>query len=144
MGMLRAPFYDPTKTYYDNLENGPFNGFADGVVLPEAEELRFEFLGQRISYPIGIPAGPLLDGKFVSAAFYYEFIRCPVSAFGNMEGGCASCSSDCEKRTGDDYEFYGNRARRTDGGRIHRGFRRGSTARIGNSSHHIRGQPFMS
>jgi len=73
MGMLRPPFYDPTKTYYDNLENGPFNGFADGVVLPEAEELRFEFLGQRIAYPIGIPAGPLLDGKFVSAAFNKGF-----------------------------------------------------------------------
>ncbi len=66
--MLQAPFYDPKKTYYDNLENGPFNGFADGVVLPESEP-RFDFLGQRIAYPLGIPAGPLLDSKYVKGAF---------------------------------------------------------------------------
>src|SRR5438876_4405312 len=67
--MLRAPFYDPTKTYYENLEKGPFNGFADGVILPVESEPRFEFLGQKINYPFGIPAGPLLDGKFVKGAF---------------------------------------------------------------------------
>src|SRR3990167_8088922 len=66
--MLLAPFYDPALSYYDNLENGPFNGFADGVVLPEGEP-RFEFLGQKIAYPLGIPAGPLLDSKYVKGAF---------------------------------------------------------------------------
>jgi dihydroorotate dehydrogenase len=67
--MLRAPFYDPTKSYGDNLEQGPFNGFADGVVLPVEDEARFEFLGHKINYPLGIPAGPLLDSKFVKGAF---------------------------------------------------------------------------
>ena len=67
--MLHAPFYDPTKTYYENLEQGPFNGFADGVVLPIEGEPRFEFLGQKSNYPLGIPAGPLLDSKFVKGAF---------------------------------------------------------------------------
>src|SRR3989344_4630887 len=66
--MLQAPFYDPTLSYYDNLEKGPFNGFVDGTVLTE-EEPRFEFLGQKIAYPLGIPAGPLLDSKFVKGAF---------------------------------------------------------------------------
>ncbi len=65
--MLRAPFFDPNKTYYENWEEGPFNDFNDGVVLPETEP-RFEFLGQKLSYPIGIPAGPLLNGKYVKAA----------------------------------------------------------------------------
>ena len=65
--MLQAPFYDPNKTYYENWEKGPFNGFADGVVLP-AGKPQFDFLGQKISYPLGIPAGPLLNGKFVKAA----------------------------------------------------------------------------
>ncbi|KKW19819.1 MAG: Dihydroorotate oxidase [Parcubacteria group bacterium GW2011_GWA2_51_10] len=65
--MLNAPFFDPNKTYHENWEEGPFNGFADGVVLP-AGEPRFDFLGQKISYPLGIPAGPLLNGKFVKAA----------------------------------------------------------------------------
>ena len=66
--MLLAPFYDPKKSYEDNLANGPFNGFVDGVVLPESEP-RFDFLGVKIAYPFGIPAGPLVGGKFVTAAF---------------------------------------------------------------------------
>lgn len=65
--MLHPPFFDPNKTYKENWEQGPFNGFADGVALP-ASKPRFEFLGQRISYPLGIPAGPLLNAKFVKAA----------------------------------------------------------------------------
>lgn len=65
--MLKAPFFDPNKTYYENWEQGPFNDFADGVVL-EAGQPRFEFLGQPLSYPLGIPAGPLLNGKYVNAA----------------------------------------------------------------------------
>lgn len=65
--MLRAPFFDPNKTYQENWEQGPFGDFADDVVLP-AEEPRYEFLGQKLSFPLGIPAGPLLNGKFVKAA----------------------------------------------------------------------------
>lgn len=67
--MRHAPFYDPAKSYYENLEHGPFGGFADDVVLPTEEEPRFEFLGHKINYPFGIPAGPLLDSKFVKGAF---------------------------------------------------------------------------
>lgn len=65
--MLHAPFFDPTKTYYQNWEEGPFGEFDDGIVVPIGEP-RFDFLGQRLSYPLGIPAGPLLNGKFVKAA----------------------------------------------------------------------------
>lgn len=65
--MLRTPFFDPNKTYAENWEQGPFGDFADGVVLEEGAP-RFEFLGQKISFPLGIPAGPLLNGKFVDAA----------------------------------------------------------------------------
>src|SRR3989338_11242080 len=65
--MLKPPFFDPNKTYTENWEEGPFAGFADGVVLPLGEP-RFDFLGEKLSYPIGIPAGPLLNAKFVKAA----------------------------------------------------------------------------
>lgn len=65
--MLRVPFYDPAKSYYENWEEGPFGDFTDGVVLPTGVP-RFDFLGQEIAYPIGIPAGPLLNGRFVKAA----------------------------------------------------------------------------
>ncbi len=65
--MLQAPFYDPRKTYYENWEQGPFNGFADGVILPVGEP-RFDYLGYKISYPLGIAAGPLVNARFVKAA----------------------------------------------------------------------------
>ncbi len=70
--MLRPPFYDPKKSYEDNLTEGPFNGFVDGVVVPE-EKPRFDFLGVKVAYPFGIPAGPLLDSKFIKGAFEKGF-----------------------------------------------------------------------
>lgn len=65
--MLRAPFYDPEKTYEENCEKGPFNGFADDMVT-EPGKPRFNFLGQKVAYLFGIPAGPLVAGRFVQAA----------------------------------------------------------------------------
>jgi dihydroorotate dehydrogenase len=70
--MLRTPFFDPQKSYYDNWEEGPFGDFADGVVLPDGEP-RFSYLGRTIGYPLGIAAGPLLNGKFVKAALEKGF-----------------------------------------------------------------------
>ena len=66
--MLRAPFFDPAKTYYENWEQGPFNDFADGKTVEGSGAPRFSFFGHSIDYPLGIPAGPLLNGKFVTAA----------------------------------------------------------------------------
>jgi len=71
--MLRAPFFDPTKSYYENWEQGPFNGFADGTVFPVEKEQRFEFLGYKLNYPLGIPAGPLLNSHFMKAAMEKGF-----------------------------------------------------------------------
>jgi dihydroorotate dehydrogenase len=70
--MIQEPFYDPTKTYYENLEHGPFGAFTDGVIV-ERGAPQFTFLGHSISYPFGIPAGPLLDSKFIKAAFEKGF-----------------------------------------------------------------------
>jgi dihydroorotate dehydrogenase len=66
------PFYDPAKTYYENLSDGPFGAFADNEIFP-TEEPRFDFVGLKIAYPFGIPAGPLLDSKFIRAAFNKGF-----------------------------------------------------------------------
>ncbi|MBV9159056.1 MAG: diguanylate cyclase, partial [Candidatus Kaiserbacteria bacterium] len=63
---------DPAKTYYENWEEGPFNGFADGIVFPTGAS-RFKYLGFDISYPLGIAAGPLLNAKFVKAALEKGF-----------------------------------------------------------------------
>lgn len=66
--MLKPPFFDPAKTYYENWEQGPFNGFADRQVVAIPPRRTFSFLGQEINYPLGIPAGPLLNGAYVKAA----------------------------------------------------------------------------
>lgn len=70
--MLRTPFFDPAKTYYQNWEEGPFGDFADGVVLPTGAP-KFSYLGYKIGYPLGIAAGPLVNGRFVKAALEKGF-----------------------------------------------------------------------
>jgi dihydroorotate dehydrogenase len=66
--MLKAPFYDPERSYEDNFKEGPFNAFADGAVLRTEGEPLFDFFGFKVYSPFGIPAGPLINGKFVKAA----------------------------------------------------------------------------
>ena len=41
--MLKVPFYDPSKSYEDNYEEGPFGSFADGVDLRKNEEPKYDF-----------------------------------------------------------------------------------------------------
>jgi dihydroorotate dehydrogenase len=71
--MLRAPFYDPLKSYEANYDEGPFNGFADGLDIRTGVEPHFTFLGEKLSYPLGIPAGPILNSKYAKAAFKKGF-----------------------------------------------------------------------
>jgi dihydroorotate dehydrogenase (NAD+) catalytic subunit len=71
--MIREPFYDPKKTYEENYEKGPFGGFANPEKYKNSGEPNFEFLGNKVYLPFGIPAGPLLNGKFVKAALDMSF-----------------------------------------------------------------------
>ncbi len=66
--MPHTPFFDPEKTYEENFAQGPFGTFADGTVFQEAGEPQSTVLGQPVYLPFGIPAGPLLNGKYVKAA----------------------------------------------------------------------------
>ena len=62
------PLYNINKTYLENLEEGPF--FSEEIpkrALPPKNEW-IEFLGVKLASPIGVPAGPLLDAKWVSLA----------------------------------------------------------------------------
>ena len=92
-----APFYDVNRTYEDNYLQGPFGAFAEvlradasdsagsvtsvvaevasdsssevqGVQTIQAAQAQ-EFLGFRVNLPFGIPAGPLLNERFTTAAF---------------------------------------------------------------------------
>ncbi|PIR82402.1 hypothetical protein COU20_02670 [Candidatus Kaiserbacteria bacterium CG10_big_fil_rev_8_21_14_0_10_59_10] len=74
--MLHAPFYDPLKSYEENYEAGPFGAFADGVRIEAREAPHFDFHGHKINYPLGIPAGPLLNSAFCKAAFDKGFDIC--------------------------------------------------------------------
>ena len=71
--MQKGPFYDPTKSYQENDEQGPYGAFADGVDLRHETEPQYDFLGFKINFPFGIPAGPLLNSKFCKAAFEKGF-----------------------------------------------------------------------
>jgi dihydroorotate dehydrogenase (NAD+) catalytic subunit len=66
--MFSEPFYDPARSYQDNFEHGPFGLLAEPLRVPQPTEPKHAFLGQPVSSPFGIPAGPLLNGKFVKAA----------------------------------------------------------------------------
>ena len=96
-----APFYDVNRTYEDNYLQGPFGAFAEvlradasdsagsvtsvvaevasdsssevqGVQTIQAAQAQ-EFLGFRVNLPFGIPAGPLLNERFTTAAFRMGF-----------------------------------------------------------------------
>ena len=65
-----AAFYDPALSYEENYERGPFCSFtprentADRLTGAPVHS----FLGQPVSLPFGIPAGPLLNSRFIRAA----------------------------------------------------------------------------
>ncbi len=66
---MREPFYDPTKSYEENYEKGPFGAFAGlEKKYQDSGEPQYDFLGNKLFLPFGIPAGPLLNGKYVKAA----------------------------------------------------------------------------
>lgn len=66
--MSHTPFYDPTKSYEVNYKSGPYGAFKDGKVLKEKESPSYDFFGNKVYLPFGIPAGPLLNSNFVKAA----------------------------------------------------------------------------
>lgn len=71
--MLHTPFYDPKKSYEENYNEGPFGAFADWAKHESSGKADHTFLGQKVYMPFGIPAGPVLNSKFVKAAFEKGF-----------------------------------------------------------------------
>ncbi len=74
--MLKTPFYDPNKSYEGNYDQGPFGEFTDGEVFQQTSEPKYDFFGQKVYLPFGIPAGPLLNSKFCKAAYDAGFDIC--------------------------------------------------------------------
>ncbi len=63
------PWYDPLRTYDENYTEGPFGAFMDGRRHEERGEPTHRFLGHEVYLPFGIPAGPLLNSRYMRAAF---------------------------------------------------------------------------
>lgn len=76
MSSSQIPFYDPAKTYEENYTDGPFGAFADGEIFKQEGEPQYDYHGHKIFLPFGIPAGPLLNSKYVKAAFEKGFDLC--------------------------------------------------------------------
>lgn len=89
MSLDSQPFYDVNLTYDNNYEQGPFGAFANVLTASVLSEDRptltsvdkgtdssqdyDEFLGFEVHTPFGIPAGPLLNSHFTTAAFRMGF-----------------------------------------------------------------------
>lgn len=71
--MLSSPWYDPLKTYEQNYDDGPTGEFGDGLISDNSTETKYTFFGKPLRFPLGIPAGPLLNGKYVKAALEKGF-----------------------------------------------------------------------
>ncbi|MEM1282208.1 MAG: dihydroorotate dehydrogenase [Chlamydiota bacterium] len=64
----KPPIYDIEESYLHNAEEGPF---FQGEILERRrpdEENWTDFLGYKVASPIGIPAGPLLNSKWIGLA----------------------------------------------------------------------------
>ena len=71
--MITEAFYDPTRSYYENYEEGPFGAFANPIPLERTDAPTETFLGHDVYTRFGVPAGPLLNSKYVCAALDYGF-----------------------------------------------------------------------
>lgn len=90
-----APFYDVNRTYEDNYLQGPFGAFAEALkndsarsVQPEPSVQGEEFLGFHVNLPFGIPAGPLLNERFTTAAFRMGFDLAVYKTVRSRAWGC--------------------------------------------------------
>ncbi len=66
---MGTPLYNPLLSYDENFKNGPFGDFESDEIIDISSDKHFNFLGFDLNLPFGIPAGPLLNGNFVKAAF---------------------------------------------------------------------------
>jgi len=71
--MLHTPFYDPKKSYEENYDSGPYGAFADGKVYKQTGTPTSDYYGQKVFLPFGIPAGPIINSRYVKAAFEKGF-----------------------------------------------------------------------
>lgn len=85
---MSQPFYAHDKSYEENYEKGPFGDFTGLSSQPLSTKLEADFLGYQVSMPFGIPAGPLLNSRFVTAAWNWGFA---ISTYKTVRGNVYPC-----------------------------------------------------
>lgn len=94
-----APFYDVNRTYEDNYLQGPFGAFAKVLQedrgpsaaqssAPVQTASGEDFLGFHVNLPFSIPAGPLLNERFTTAAFRMGFDLAVYKTVRSRAWGC--------------------------------------------------------
>lgn len=94
MASQPAIIYDPTKTFDDNFDNGPFPLDPNQAAYINEGEPQYTFLGHKIYSPFGIAAGSLPTSKHIEYAFKCGFdvnvyktqrsVSFPVNEFPNV------------------------------------------------------------
>lgn len=73
MTKVQPAFYDPAKTYEQNFKDGP--SLLSQHLQPQLRNSKptYKFLNFDVNTPFGIPAGPLLNSRYVHEAFRFGF-----------------------------------------------------------------------
>ena len=85
------PFYDVNLTYDDNYRRGPFGLFAQALTdggAAASNATPASVLGFPVNLPFGIPAGPLLNSRFTTAAFRMGFDLAVYKTVRSRAWGC--------------------------------------------------------
>src|SRR5262245_59270420 len=78
------PRYDRTQTYDWNYDHAPDPVAVQTPALPG----RWEVCGTRVGSPLGVPAGPLLNGRWV---LYYASLGFDVLTYKTVRSGPRPC-----------------------------------------------------
>ena len=70
---MNSPLYNIYKTYDQNFDLGPLGLKKLKKPIFKSTKPKYSFLGFPVNLPFGIPAGPLLNSKFVKGAFDFGF-----------------------------------------------------------------------
>jgi len=70
---MNSPLYNIYKTYDQNFDLGPIGLRNLKKPIFKKTKPKYSFLGFPVNLPFGIPAGPLLNSKFIKAAFDFGF-----------------------------------------------------------------------
>lgn len=70
---MNSPLYNIYKTYDQNFDLGPIGLKNFKKPIFKRKTPKYSFLGFPVNSPFGIPAGPLLNSKFVKEAFDFGF-----------------------------------------------------------------------